>query len=267
MKRTVFFLICMMLMTLAVPCAADGAGSAVPGDAAAYALEAVPGIRALLKRGDGIELDRLDLTEAEIDSLELGAAYPVRHLRYVTDSAYDVLMPVDTWLFFLDLGDKPCVCFTVMRGEDGVLRSSIPRRAEDAALAIEVMERLGKKERVAEAPLIFDTASGFLLVQSFNGDERVITVPGGVVGFDRSYGRVRSIKQLPTYKELADKLRESAVILDGDFDALNFIARNDPWLAPKVGPSVWPVVAAGAGIALIICAAAIVLNKRNRMGA
>ena len=263
-KKVMYLMLCTAVLACFV-CVRAEEGS-VPENVSAFAQGALCEVKAELKRGEGVEVDRLELTEAGIDSLELGAAYPVHHLWYVTDSAYEVLPPADTWLFFLDSGDKPLVCFTVTHEEDGNLRRSIPRRAGDVALAIKVMERLGRKERVTDAPLIFGTASGFLLVQSFNGDERVITVPGGVVGFERAYGRVRSIKQLPTYKELADKLRESAVRLDDDLDSLNYITRNDPWLAPKVGPSVWPVVAVGAGAALVICTAAFVLNKRNRMG-
>ena len=147
------------------------------------------------------------------DELKLGAAYQCAD--YVLSSREDAKLSElmrykDMWLFTIEAEGQPVVLFTVFRN-NGVLEHQGIEDAANFNSAMSIMRRLTEKESVSFEPVVISTGDYCTAVyQSFNGDERVITVPTSAFRLDPDYEKVAAFTELPKAEELIAADKEAA---------------------------------------------------------
>ncbi|MBR5947482.1 MAG: hypothetical protein IKZ82_02390 [Clostridia bacterium] len=277
MRKTIAILCSALMALLMLPVFADiqrNDSSSVPDDVLEYA------------RGTGVKLslellkdpaagylgkDGWFASEAEIDALKLGdAVYRLSQCSELQpDGVLRYAKPIDAWLFSLDNADGPVVLFDISK-ENGELCYAGVSNAFGFVNAMNTINRLAKANNIADYPVIISSGlNGLLFFLSFNGDERVMTIPLDKNSYlHKAYSEVKSYDQLPTDKEFAEKvlevkrLNDSGEILYGS----GFIE-----LAPQLDAKAEPTGSLRAllpvGLAVIAAAAAvfvIVFVKKNR---
>lgn len=150
----------------------------------------------------------------EINKLVLGAGYK---MSVVDASLYgdakklsDVVRATNDWLFFLCTPDgTPKVYFKVTdkTAEGGGYGLITGGSAESLAQGINVMIEMSKKTGTVDVPTVVQSGNDFILLQQYDGEERVITVNRGEE-LDGSYLRARDRSSLPTGSDALNALME-----------------------------------------------------------
>lgn len=201
------------------------------------------------------------------EELKLGAAYQCAD--YVLSSREDaklseLLRYKDMWLFTIEAEGQPVVLFTVFRN-NGVLEHQGIEDAANFNSAMSIMRQLAEKESVSFEPVVISTGDYCTAVyQSFNGDERVITVPT-----DPDYEKAAAFTELPKAEELiaADKEAAEAAAEGGlwgaDAAALKPHIGTEGTAVKRTLSPVW-LAAIIAACALVIAGIAVAARKSRK---
>lgn len=268
MKKIISLLITFVLVLGLGAFAAQAQEEAIPADVQGYAQNAVNGVKDFMKRPDVGFMDRYFKTAEEVDALTLGEAMPLYSFDRTVDSmgAYSA-SAVNAWVFLLNGADGAKAYFTVRREAEGDLSWSGPNAAVNLAPALDIMNKLSQKAGVNEAPMLFEVYGEMAVGQSFNGDERIIPVPGTATELDPSFAKVSRYDELPTYAEGAAALKNNSVPMSGT-DALSLPAGSNALTELKAtlhsSSDTWKVAALCAAGAVVIAGIAVVLMKRKR---
>lgn len=259
MKKTVvaiFVIVIACLLSIAAQ--ANGAGALpdtdeVPEEVLSYAENtAFPYARGFFLSSSNKAYDK--------DELKLGTAYHCSgyYLPRTENAKLSELMHLKrTWLFTIEAHGVPVALFTVYYN-NGVLEHQGVEDAGNFNMAMNTMERLAEKEGIPFEPVIINMGDYCSAVyMSFNGDERVITVPTSAFRLDPDYEKVADHTELPKAEEL----------LKAELEAVSEIAETgDVWgggaieLKPHIASDAAEAEKAGAlPVLYIVCAAAAVM--------
>lgn len=275
MKKTVsLMLLAAMMLLLCFPVNAL-AGDA-PEDVTEFARDtAAPYVKSYMKDPQNKAIGSIVGSAEDVDELTLGSGMRVYQIDG-SDAAKlsDQLTPLDDWCFSLDSQGKKTALFEVHRRETGKLSHSGVQNGENLENALEIMERLAKSAGVAFEPKLCRFTENFVLLQSFGGDERVITIPTDIQELDRSYSEAAEYRELPTGEELVSAINEQINNAQpGSYGGAELLLAAHPGVltgdAPAaipqpdnaVSPLVFIIPAAAVVIAALI--AAIVVKKKK----
>jgi hypothetical protein len=201
--------------------------SAIPADVLEYAGgEGMASIKEFMKtpgfgyideenQEDGGKMDSSKFASAEeIDALTLGQGYRLSHEKIVFEERGDTLADStvlsDRWIFALNGKSGPAVYFTVSKDASGRFSYAGAMQAYNLSNALSIMKKLAIKAEVSFEPIVAYANFEYLVAQNFNGDERMIVVPGGdAFKLEGDYFLVTWYGQLPAYKEYAAKALEN----------------------------------------------------------
>ena len=169
----------------------------------------------------------------EIDALRLGEGMAIRGLDRSNKKAFAWFVSEDEWRFSLDDETGPRVFFTVTI-EDGRLCSSGAEDAKNFNDAKRIMKSLADAEGINDEPVFVETLTCRMFYLSFNGDERIITVPTSAYHLNDGYYCVTSYKELPTASEILAAIMQSEkdAMANPDAYGMGFVD-----LAPNINAS------------------------------
>lgn len=275
MKRIISLMVAAVL-TLLSPISSFALDADVPEEVSSFAeLTAMPYVKNFMKDPENRAIGSIVESAEAVDELTLGSGLRVHQIDGSdANKLSDQLTPLDDWCFSLDLNGKKAALFEVHRSDTGRLTHSGVQNGENLENALEIMERLAKSAGVAFEPKLCRFTENFVLLQSFGGDERVITIPTDVQELDRSYSEAAEYRELPTGEELVSAIKAQAAdaqsdsyggatllleahpgILTGDAPAAP-AKQNDP-LNPLV------IIIPTAAVAVAALAAVIIVKKKK----
>lgn len=211
-KKTIcIFLALLLCMTcIAVLAESDPYDSQqeIPADVQAYIGSDgfLPAMRELLSESAGGS--SFYSTAEDAQSIRLTKVLTLLEYRYENDLPMaDDLVSFDSWLFLLDSDRGVKGLGFISCDQAGGLDWNGVVDASNLMDALGIMERLATEAGVEFHPVIVSFGMfRYFLYHSFNGDERVITVPAAAEALDSSYYEAVSYEQLPTAEELHTKL-------------------------------------------------------------
>ncbi|MBR3299606.1 MAG: hypothetical protein IKP26_08700 [Clostridia bacterium] len=275
MKRIISLMVAAVL-TLLSPISSFALDAEVPEEVSSFAeLTAMPYVKNFMKNPENRAIGSIVGSAEDVDELTLGSGMRVYQIDG-SDAAKlsDQLTPLDDWCFSLDAQGRKTALFEVHRSETGRLSHSGVQNGENLENALEIMERLAKSAGVAFEPKLCRFTENFVLLQSFGGDERVITIPTDVQELDRSYSEAAEYRELPTGEELVSAINEQMNNAQPDsYGGAELLLAAHPGVltgdAPAaipqpdnaVSPLVFIIPAAAVVIAALI--AAIVVKKKK----
>ena len=210
-KLSVLMILLLTACSVFAPAAA-GKADDIPERVAQYAEgPAAAAIKAFMKDPANGYIGSVISSAEEADALCVGRGYRLWDINVKEGASLaESAAPADQWLFSLDGIDGAVVFFGVsILPENGELTYFGADDAYNLSSALKTMERLAEKAHVSFDPMISVPFAGCVVAQSFNGDERVITVPGTPNKLDGSYLAVSSFEELPTYEEYASEVIKS----------------------------------------------------------
>jgi hypothetical protein len=271
MKKNVSILLTALFLMAAIPVFAAPNNSAIPADVLAYAQgEGLKSIKEFMKMPENLYVGGLFKTEAEIDALTLGQGYRLSYEKMVMEEWGETLKDStylsDSWLFSLDNGSGPVVYYGVTKDGNGKFSYFGTERAYNLSTALSVLKTLAENEGVSFAPIIMEEF-GYYVAQDFNGDERIITVPGDAFRLDDSYLSVTRHEQLPTFKdylaEMTNRISDQEYAVgEGIVTLLPDLSAEAPAEASN-NSRILPAILCSAAAVLIV-AAAVILGLRGK---
>ena len=230
--------------------------SAIPADVLEYAGgEGMAFMKEFMKRPgfgyideenqeDGGKFDSAKFSSAEeIDALTLGQGYRLSCLKTVVeergDTVADSTCLTDRWIFELVSKNGPLLYSGVTKEADGRFTSFGALDAFNLSAALSVMKTLAINAGVSFEPVIMEANFEHLVAQNFNGDDRIVLVPGSWRRLDDEYFSVTWYGQLPTYKEYMDEYNASFI----------------PYIDPETGEPIdlTKVPCGGSGDSMALC--------------
>ncbi len=209
----------------------------------------------------------------EIESLKLGKAYNLLNVSYSSELPLEnCFRECGCYLYTLESEEGPS-SFMMVDEYNSELRWSAPcELPENFMNAMGIMERLADNAGIEFRPVIVYCVGDYTLYHSFNGDERVISIPHSAFKLDKDYYSVKSYTQLPTAEEFVTKLR-SLPELDPSSPGFQYSNKQTILLKPDLSVSaaetvkqetrsLFPIAGIAAALIIAAAAAAIVIRKR-----
>ena len=270
-KNSICVLLVVLLFVCALSVSAEADNSSIPADILAYAQgEGMESIKEFMKTPENLYVGGLFKTEAEIDALTLGQGYRLSYEKMVMEEWGETLKDStylsDSWLFSLDNDSGPVVFYGVTKDGNGKFSYFGTDRAYNLSTALSVLKTLAENEGVNFAPIIMEEF-GYYVAQDFNGDERIITVPGDAFRLDDSYLSVTRHEQLPTFKdylaEITNRISDQEYAVgEGIITLLPNLSAEAP-AEESNNSRILPAILCSAAAVLIV-AAAVILGLRGK---
>lgn len=285
MKRSIAFFMLALLILSSFPMLV--LGEEAPEDVVTFAEDdAAPKAKEFIKDPANGAIGSIVASAEEVDELTLGSGMRIYEIDGDgPERLSDWLITRDDWCFSLDGNGKKVVLFNVHRDGSGRLSDSGVEGGANLNEALAIMERLAAKANVTSEPKLCRFMINYVLLQSFNGDERVITIPTDIDELDKSYRGVTDYRELPTGADLIEEIRTTmAEAVPGYYGAPSQLLPAHPGVltgeAPAQAPSetevpaadklkeatgntspLWYVIPAAI---VVIAAAAVIIKRRAK---